>query len=249
MQNANSRVGFVFDLDGTLINSTDIGKIIERKIYEKFYIQQDAKLEKEKDELIYKIVQGENRKNLGKEVMLAIFKKLGLSFFQRVQALIYSGKIFKEENKKVKLFNGVQELFEFLDANSYPYAIATTSSKKEIDDRLKKFPDFYRKLDGKIITRDSVKNLKPHPESIEKASKIMGVPLNHCVMVGDMHSDINMGKAVNAITVGVLTGIFTKEKFLEYEPDFIIDSVANIPMIIGRINEKARSYNSQKCKS
>lgn len=249
MQNANSRVGFVFDLDGTLINSTDIGKIIERKIYEKFNIQQDAKFEKEKDELIYKIVQGENRKNLGKEVMLAIFKKLGLSFFQRVQALIYSGKIFKEENKKVKLFNGVQELFEFLDANSYPYAIATTSSKKEIDDRLKKFPDFYRKLDGKIITRDSVKNLKPHPESIEKASKIMGVPLNHCVMVGDMHSDINMGKAVNAITVGVLTGIFTKEKFLEYEPDFIIDSVANIPMIIGRINEKARSYNSQKCKS
>jgi HAD superfamily hydrolase (TIGR01549 family) len=249
MQNANSRVGFVFDLDGTLINSTDIGKIIERKIYEKFNIQQDAKFEKEKDELIYKIVQGENRKNLGKEVMLAIFKKLGLSFFQRVQALLYSGKIFKEENKKVKLFNGVQELFEFLDANSYPYAIATTSSKKEIDDRLKKFPDFYRKLDGKIITRDSVKNLKPHPESIEKASKIMGVSLNHCVMVGDMHSDINMGKAVNAITVGVLTGIFTKEKFLEYEPDFIIDSVANIPMIIGRINEKARSYNSQKCKS
>ena len=249
MKNFNSHVGFVFDLDGTLINSTDIGKIIERKIYDKFNIQLDAKFEKEKDELIYKIVQGDNRKNLGKKVMLAIFKKLGLSFCQRIQALIYSGKIFKEENKKVVLFNGVEELFEFLDEKSHPYAIATTSSKKEIEDRLKKFPDFYGKLDGKIITRDSVKHLKPHPESIKKASEIMGVPLNRCVMVGDMHSDINMGKAVNAITVGVLTGIFTKDKFLEHQPDFILDSVADIPKIMDRINEKVGYHNSQKVKS
>ena len=249
MKNFNSYVGFVFDLDGTLINSTDIGKIIERKIYDKFNIQLDAKFEKEKDELIYKIVQGDNRKNLGKKVMLAIFKKLGLSFCQRIQALIYSGKIFKEENKKVVLFNGVEELFEFLDENSHPYTIATTSSKKEIEDRLKKFPDFYGKLDGKIITRDSVKHLKPHPESIKKASEIMGVPLNRCVMVGDMHSDINMGKAVNAITVGVLTGIFTKDKFLEHQPDFILDSVADIPKIMDRINEKVGYHNSQKVKS
>jgi phosphoglycolate phosphatase-like HAD superfamily hydrolase len=65
----------------------------------------------------------------------------------------------------------------------------------------------------------------------------MNVPLSRCVMVGDMHTDINMGKSVGSVTIGVLTGIFTKEKLLELNPDFIIDSVADIPEIIDEILE------------
>jgi len=46
-----------------------------------------------------------------------------------------------------------------------------------------------------------------------------------------------MGKAVGAITIGVLTGIFTKEKLLELNPDFILDSVADIPQVIEEIKQ------------
>jgi pyrophosphatase PpaX len=148
-----------------------------------------------------------------------------------------AASIFKEEKKKIKLFDGVEKVFDILDENGFNYAIATTSSMKEVDERLSKFPDFYKKLSGKIISRSSVENLKPHPESMELAASMMNMPLNRCVMVGDMHTDINMGKAVGAITIGVLTGIFTKEKFLELNPDFILDSVANIPEIIEEIKQ------------
>lgn len=230
-------LGFVFDLDGTLINSTGVGKIIEEEIYNKFEIEMDEKTEAEVEELIYEIVHGENRKNLGAKVMWSIFKKIGLSLFQRVKALIIAGKIYKREIQKIELYEGVEELFEYLDKNSYSYAIATTSSAKEVDDRLVKFPSFYKKFEGKIISRSSVKSMKPNPESFQMAADIMDLPTDRCIMVGDMHTDIMMGKNINAVTIAVLTGIFSREKFLPHEPDFIFDSVADIPKNIEKIKQ------------
>lgn len=231
------KLGFVFDMDGTLINSTEMGDAIGREIYKEFNIQTTEKMDKEIEDLIFKIMEGENRKNLEAKVMWEIFKVMGLNFKQRIKALKVAARVFKEEKKKIKLFDGVEKLFDILDDNGYSYAITTTSSTKEVDDRLTKFPDFYRKLHGKIISRNSVKNMKPHPESINLAAKIMDVPLNRCIVIGDMHTDIKMGKAVDAITIGVLTGIFTKEKFLELDPDFILDSVADIPNRIEEIRQ------------
>jgi phosphoglycolate phosphatase len=240
----NNAISFVFDLDGTLINSTEIGDKIEKEIYKTFNIEIDEKTETEIEELTYEIIQGENRKNLGMKLMWAIFKKLGLNFFQRVRALYISSKIFKEENKKVELYKGVKDLFTFLDGKGFNYAIATTSSKDEAEDRLSKFSDLYQKLEGKIITRSDVKNLKPHPESITKAAKLMNASLNRVVMVGDMHTDIQMGKEVDAITIGVLTGVFSKEKFEKYNPDFILPSVAQIPERITQIEERVKQNNN-----
>ena len=57
-------------------------------------------------------------------------------------------------------------------------------------------------------------------------------------MVGDMHTDIIMGNTVGAITIGVLTGIFSEVKMRQYNPDFIIKSVAEIPNIYEKIKEK-----------
>ena len=241
MSEKDLTIGFVFDLDGTLINSTDIRKKIEKELFKEFNIERSDRLEEEIEDLIYKIMDNTQRKNLGIRIMWAIFKKLGLSFRNRLKALAMASKIFKEEIDKIKLFDGTLEMFEFLEANSSPYGIATTSSKKEVDDRLKeKYPKLYKKFTGRIITRDDVKHLKPAPDQIEIASNIMGIPFNNLVMVGDMHTDIIMGNSVGAITIGVLTGIFSEEKILRYEPDFIINSVADIPTIYEKIKEKIR---------
>jgi len=238
------KLGFVFDLDGTLINSTEIGKIIEKEVYNRFEIKISEKIEAEIEEIVYEILHGENRKNLGTKLMWAIFKKIGLSFPQRIKALLMAAKIYKREIKKIDLYEGVKELIEFLDKNSFSYAIATTSSAKEVNDRLERFPEFYKKFEGRIISRSSVKNLKPHPESLQMAAKTINIPPHRCIMVGDMHTDIKMGKNVNAVTIAVLTGIFSKEKFQPYDPDFILNSVTDIPKkindIIQRVNERSK---------
>ena len=231
-------LGFIFDLDGTLISSTDIGPKIEKRIYEEFDISIDEKKEQEIEKLTYELLHGENRKNLGRKIMWEIFKVLELSFFQRIKALLIANSVFKKELKKIDLYNGVRDLFDFLDDQSYKYVIATTSSRKEVDDRLKKFPEFYRRFEGKLLTRDDVEKLKPAPDQINKALEIMNLSPESCIMIGDMHSDILMGKKVRALTVGVLTGVFDRKQFEEIAPDFIIESVGDLRSIINDIKVK-----------
>jgi phosphoglycolate phosphatase-like HAD superfamily hydrolase len=60
-------------------------------------------------------------------------------------------------------------------------------------------------------------------------------------MVGDMHSDILMGKAVGALTIGVTTGLFSRQMLIEIDPDFIFDSVADISDNIKKIKEKIKN--------
>ena len=68
------KMGFVFDLDGTLINSAKIQKTIEKAIYKKFNIKYSEELDKEIEDLVFEILHGENRKNLSTRIMWQIFK-------------------------------------------------------------------------------------------------------------------------------------------------------------------------------
>ncbi|MCP4760199.1 MAG: hypothetical protein GY870_00360, partial [archaeon] len=52
------KIGFVFDLDGTLVNSTEIGDVVGREVYKKFNIQINEKMEEEIEALIFKIIEG-----------------------------------------------------------------------------------------------------------------------------------------------------------------------------------------------
>jgi phosphoglycolate phosphatase-like HAD superfamily hydrolase len=175
--------------------------------------------------------------------MWAIFKILGLRFTQRLRALLISSKIYKEEIKKVPLFPGTKEIFDFLDNRSIPYTIATTSSADEVDQRLSRFPEFYKRFEGLIVSRSSVENLKPAPDQIKLAAKIMNKKPSECVIVGDMEADIKMGKKVGATTIGVCTGFLDEEDFFKINPDFIFDSIVEIPDNLEKILKKTNSTN------
>jgi len=234
-----SKIGFILDFDGTIIDSISIVDKIQDAILKKYDINRTAELDEKIEEKINEILQGENRKKIGKPIMVAIFKMLGLNFFQRINALLMANKMFKEEAPKISLINGAQELFDFFDENQFPYIIATTSSNAEVADRLEtKYPEFNEKLKDKIIARDDVQQLKPHPESINKASEMMNLPIKKCVVVGDMEADIELGKNSGAITIGVLTGFLNRKRFEEIGADFVLESIAGIPGILGKIKKK-----------
>ena len=231
--------GFCFDFDGTIVDSISIVWKIQDAILNKYEIERTEALDKKIEAKIDEILQGENRKKIGKPIMIAIFKLLGLNFFQRIRALLLAGKIWKELSPQIALIDGAQEALQFLEKEKIPYTIITTSSTLEVADRLEeKYPGLYEKLKERIIARDNVLNLKPHPEGIEKAAEIMEVPIDHCIMVGDMRADIELGKNVGALTIGVLTGFLNKNQFKKLGADFILDSIAEIPTIIDKVEEK-----------
>ena len=224
----NTKFAFAFDLDGTIVDSVYLIEVITEEISKKFELELTEEKKQEVDEITTEILNQENFKRIGAGFLLKIYRIIGLNFIQRLRALFLTNKIYKQEVKNVKIFDGTEKVFDFLDAKSIPYAIATTCSKREADDRLSNYPKLRKRFDGKIITRDKVEKIKPHPDQLLMVSKILNVPVKNLIMVGDMQADVGMGKNAGCITIGVLSGYATKEKLEELKPDFLFNSIVEI---------------------
>lgn len=74
---------------------------------------------------------------------------------------------------------------------------------------------------------------KPAPGMSLDAAAKYGFDPKTVVVVGDKPSDIDMGKVIGATTVLVRTGYGAKHEAAgDCEPDFVIDSFADLPAII-----------------
>ena len=80
-----------------------------------------------------------------------------------------------------------------------------------------------------VITGQSYRRTKPHPDPVIGASRALGVDPSEAVMVGDTTVDIKSGRAAGAQTVGVLTGFGRRRDLERVGADLILDSVASLP--------------------
>lgn len=77
---------------------------------------------------------------------------------------------------------------------------------------------------------------RPHPCLIESAMAKFNISnAKEVVKVGDTKLDIQEGKNAGCWTVAVLTGTQGKTKLAGENPDFIVDSIADLPEIITKI--------------
>lgn len=58
-----------------------------------------------------------------------------------------------------------------------------------------------------VVSREHVKNVKPHPEPLEMALAHLGIAANEVLHVGDSPLDVMAGVAAGVPTIGVLTGV------------------------------------------
>lgn len=70
---------------------------------------------------------------------------------------------------------------------------------------------------------------KPSPEALLKSAKSLGVDISKCAVVGDSVADIKAGKNAGAVTVAVLSGIFTREELEREKPDLILKDINDLP--------------------
>lgn len=74
---------------------------------------------------------------------------------------------------------------------------------------------------------------RPHPAMILSAMKFFGISDPRSVVkVGDTRIDVQEGKNAGCWTVSVLTGTQSREFIKESNPDFIINSIADLPDIL-----------------
>ena len=90
-------------------------------------------------------------------------------------------------------------------------------------------------LDGffaHVVTALDTSKPKPSPEALIKAVAALDVRMCDCIIVGDSTVDVKAGKAAGSKTVALLSGLYSREELALAGPDFILQSISELPDII-----------------
>ena len=119
---------------------------------------------------------------------------------------------FKKAASNIHLLPGTRELLRFLTQSGICWAIATTGSRKQTTSLLK---DLKVPHPSVVVTGDDVRKTKPSPDVFVLAAKLLNVPIENCIVVGDSPWDMLAAGRRRALAVGVLTGGYSKGELEE----------------------------------
>ncbi|HET8748706.1 MAG TPA: HAD family hydrolase [Ramlibacter sp.] len=124
---------------------------------------------------------------------------------------------------------GVQEMLHALAAH-YPMCTITTGGAP----RVERFLEHYgvRQLFRVVVGSQTTRRMKPHPEPLLYAAKIMEVDPKACVMIGDTTIDVRCGRLAGAQTVGVLCGFGTERELKEAGANLILRTTSDLLAVL-----------------
>jgi phosphoglycolate phosphatase len=153
----------------------------------------------------------------------------------RNEALAIAGKYELEAARNTSLLPGVSETLTALKRMGLKIGLFTLSSDKAANYILQRFKlgDFF----SVAVPRNKVNFVKPNPEHLEMALKVLGVAAEETVVVGDGNVDMQSARELKAIAVGLPTGASTIEQLMRHGANYIITSITDLPVLIEKINK------------
>ena len=199
MPTHSSPPAFLFDLDGTLIDS----------VYQHVLAWREA-LESTGMELsVWRI-----HRRIGMSGGLfvnALMRELGgdLSTVDSERLQTIHSEAYKRMVSQVRPLPGARDLLNALAAEKVPHAIATSG---KLDTARLSLEMLGVDPALPVITRDQVRYAKPDPDLFLAAADRLGVPVERCVVVGDSIWDLLAAQRARALGVGVLSGGYGQEE-------------------------------------
>ncbi len=194
-----TRTAFLFDLDGTLVDSVYQHVLAWREALEAGGIHL----------AVWRI-----HRQIGMSGGLfvnALAREMGRSLSAEEAERIHQvhSEAFNRYSSQVRPLPGATELLSYLTAQNVPWAIATSG-------RLESASLTLRLLgidpDVPIITRDMVQHAKPDPDLFLAAAEKLGVDISDSVVVGDSIWDLLAARRARALGVGLLAGGYGREE-------------------------------------
>ena len=201
---------YIFDMDGTLVDSLESIAYFANKALEKFGL---------------KTIPVERYKHLAGNGAATLVKRMikenngDESLFEKV-SYEYNTTYDNDFLYLTKPYDGVLEMLSKLKSQGCKTAIISNkphSTAKKISDEL--FGDLIDVCFGK---RDGYP-VKPDPESVNEIIGILGVDKKDCIYIGDTITDMETGKNAGLYTVGVLWGFRDEDEIKSGEPQKIIN--------------------------
>jgi HAD superfamily hydrolase (TIGR01509 family) len=195
-----SQVAFLFDLDGTLVDS------------------------------VYNHVRAWHLALAGEGIELSVWRihrKIGMSgglFVEQLQREIgrpiddaltkrlrdRHAELFREISKDVPPLPGAVELLQELTRQELPWAIATSGKMRTAETNL-------RSLDidpeqATVVTRDMVRYAKPDPDLFVEAARRLGTSARGSYVIGDSIWDMIAAARCGALGIGLLSGGYGRDE-------------------------------------
>ena len=82
-----------------------------------------------------------------------------------------------------------------------------------------------------IVGADEVTHPKPHPEPVLMALERLGAPATGAVFVGDSRHDVECGRAAGVKTAAVLWGPFDRAHLEDLAPDYWLETPAALTLL------------------
>ena len=219
MKTRNSISAIIFDFDGTLaklnINFPKMRDYVVDLI-ESYGVSMDGLRNLFVLEMIDAAKALVSQKHPGRE---NCFSKQAIDLIETIEM---------EAAKGGELIDGTQNMLNDLKKRNIKTGVVTRNCQLAV---LEVFPDIRDYCDA-VITREMIRNVKPHPEHLLTVLASLDAKPEFAFMVGDHPMDIKIGKRVGAFTVGVLSGYSSSDDLLTAGADVIIDKAADIVGIL-----------------
>jgi phosphoglycolate phosphatase len=189
----------LFDLDGTVIDSTEA-------IVESFGVAFDHFGDRTPEPQAIISLIG--------HPLVSMFEKLGVASYRAMAYVdVYRGHYRTVCHEKTHLLPGVEAALKAVAPLAVLGVVTTKTARfsRDILDHLGVGSYFET-----IVGYEEVENAKPHPEPIELALKRLNHPKGPIYMIGDTPLDMIAAKAAGVHPIGVLSGYASKEEMSGY---------------------------------
>jgi HAD superfamily hydrolase (TIGR01509 family) len=198
---SRSRPAFLFDLDGTLIDS----------VYQHVVAWREALAGVNINLSVWKI-----HRRIGMSgglFVTALARELDTHLDPETLAALpkLHEDAFIRHYTSVQPLPGATELLATLTEHGVPWAIATSG--------VARYADLARELldlppNTPFITRDQVKYAKPDPDLFLTAAERIGVDIRDSIVVGDSVWDLLAARRARALSIGLLSGGYGREELI-----------------------------------
>ena len=190
---------FLFDLDGTLVDSVYQHVLAWREALEACGIEL----------AVWRI---HRRVGMSGGLMAnAILRETGhqVTAEEAARLLRLHAEAYARQAPQIRPLPGARELLAYLTRAGVPWTIATSGRLESARPTLEALgvgPEV------PVVTRDMVEHAKPDPDLFLAAAERLGVPIGDAVVVGDSVWDLLAARRARALGVGLLSGGYGEDE-------------------------------------
>jgi HAD superfamily hydrolase (TIGR01549 family) len=193
-KNASNMPAFLFDVDGTLIDSVYVHVDTWAKALKRVGIvlpnwKLHRRIGMSGQSFLHELLRETGRPRLPQSELERLEQRHATEFSRRIPSL--------------DPLPGASELLKYLSAIKVRWAIATTGNAKQTMRLLK---PLHIPKSIPVVTGDDVDHTKPSPDAFVLAAERLGVSIEDAIVVGDSVWDLLAAVRKRALGVGLLSG-------------------------------------------